>query len=131
MKRKTFRMRFAEAVRRRRTAVATRAAGVREAAEAMRAQAEGGTRLGTRKRAGALAGVGFAGLIGMFLAVSQNVLAVNFTTANTSYKVYTDKVSGLNAAGYINTQDLYGATDDAVAQLGFKTATLNGLCAIA
>jgi hypothetical protein len=97
----------------------------------MVARADDGVRRGTRKRSGVLAGIGLAGLAAMFLGVSQNVLAVNFTTANTSYKVYTDKVSGLNAAGYLNVQDLYGATDDAVAQLGFKTATLNGLCAIA
>lgn len=125
------RLRLAEAVRRRRAAVAERAASVSRASRAMQERAEDGTRRGTRKRAGALAAAALAGLAGMFLAVSQSVLAVNFTTANTAYKVYTDKVSGLNAAGYINVQDLYGATDDAVAQLGFKTATLNGLCAIA
>lgn len=125
MKRKTLRSRLADAVRRRRAALV-------DASEAMVAQAEEGPRRGTRKkRSGGLAAVALAGLVAMFLGVSQNVLAVNFTTANTAYKVYTDKVSGVNAAGYINTQDLYGATDDAVAQLGFKTATLNGLCAIA
>jgi hypothetical protein len=122
---KTLRTRLADAVRRRRAAVL-------EASGAMVARAEEGPRRGTRKgRSGLLAAAALAGLAGMFMGVSQNVLAVNFTTANTTYKVYTDKVSGLNAAGYINTQDLYGATDDAVAQLGFKTATLNGLCAIA
>lgn len=124
MKRKSLRARLADAVRRRRTALL-------DASEAMVTQAEEGPRRGTRKRSGGLAAVALTGLVAMFLGVSQNVLAVNFTTANTAYKVYTDKVSGLNAAGYINTQDLYGATDDAVAQLGFKTATLNGLCAIA
>lgn len=122
---RTLRDRLSDAVRRRREAV-------REASESMLARAEEGPRRGTRKaRSGLFAGAALTGLAGLFLGVSQNVLAVNFTTANTAYKVYTDKVSGLNAAGYINTQDLYGATDDAVAQLGFKTATLNGLCAIA
>lgn len=122
---KSPRARLADAVRRKREAV-------RAASGAMVARAEEGPRRGTRKaRSGLLAGAALTGLAGLFLGVSQNVLAVNFTTANTAYKVYTDKVSGLNAAGYINTQDLYGATDDAVAQLGFKTATLNGLCAIA
>ncbi|RJS45515.1 DUF6230 family protein [Nocardioides cavernaquae] len=111
--------------------MAERLAAVHSASDAMLARADDGVRRGTRKRSGVLAGIGLAGLAGMFLGVSQNVLAVNFTTANTSYKVYTDKVSGLNAAGYLNVQDLYGATDDAVVQLGFKTATLNGLCAIA
>lgn len=122
---RTLRTRLADAVRRRREAIV-------DASGAMVASAEEGPRRGTRRtRSGVLAGAALAGLAGLFLGVSQNVLAVNFTTANTAYKVYTDKVSGLNAAGYINTQDLYGATDDAVAQLGFKTATLNGLCAIA
>lgn len=124
MRRTSLRMRLAEVLRRRRAAL-------HDASEAMLARAEEGPRRGTRKRSGGLMAVGLGGLVAMFLGVSQNVLAVNFTTANTAYKVYTDKVSGLNAAGYINTQDLYGATDDAVAQLGFKTATLNGLCAIA
>lgn len=122
---RTLCIRLADAVRRRREAV-------RQASESMLVRAEEGPRRGTRKtRSGVLTGAALAGLAGLFMGVSQNVLAVNFTTANTAYKVYTDKVSGLNAAGYINTQDLYGATDDAVAQLGFKTATLNGLCAIA
>lgn len=119
------RARVATAVRRRRDAVV-------EASEAMVATAENGPRRGTRKgRSGLLAAVALTGLAGLFTAVSQNVLAVNFMTSSASYKVYTDKVSGLNAAGYINVQDLYGSTDKAVAQLGFKTATLNGLCAIA
>ncbi len=131
MKRKSIRARLGEALRRRRAAVAARASAVRGASQAMQERAQDGTRRGTRKRAGVLAAAGLAGLAGMFVAVSQSVLAVSFTTANTAYKVYTDKVSGLNAAGYINVQDLYGTTDDAVAQLGFKTATLNGLCAIA
>jgi hypothetical protein len=65
----------------------------------MVARADDGVRRGTRKRAGLLAGVALAGLAGMFLGVSQNVLAVNFTTANTSYKVYTDKVSGPQRRG--------------------------------
>ncbi len=122
---RTLRDRLSDAVRRRREAV-------REASESMLARAEEWPRRGTRKaRSGLFAGAALTGLAGLFLGVSQNVLAVTFTTANTAYKVYTDKVSGLNAAGHINTQDLYGATDDAVAQLGFKTATLNGLCAIA
>jgi len=108
-----------------------RVASVQAASDAMVARADDGVRRGTRRRSGVLAGLGLAGLAGMFLAVSQSVLAVNFTTSNTAYKVYTDKVSGVGAAGYINTQDLYGATDDAVMQLGFKTATVNGLCAIA
>lgn len=124
MKRRTLRMRLRESVRRRLEAV-------RHSSDAMVARAEDGTRRGTRKRAGGLAALGLVGVGGMFMAVSQNVLAVNFTTSNSAYKVYTDKVSGLNAAGYLNVQDLYGPTDDAVAQLGFKTATLNGLCAIA
>lgn len=104
---------------------------LRERSRAMVSRADDGTRWGTRKRSGLLAGGAFGALAAMFVCVSQGVLAVNFTTANTSYKVYTDKVSGVNAAGYLNVQDLYGSTDDAVAQLGFKTATLNGLCAIA
>jgi len=98
--------------------------------DAMLAHAEE-SRCGTRKRGFALAATGLVALGSMFSLVSANVLAVNFTTSNTAYKVYTDKISGVNAAGYLNVQDLYGPTDDGVAQIGFKTATLNGLCAIA
>lgn len=116
---------------RRRTWRDRAAAPLAARSRAMLERAEAGTRHGTRKRSGLLAGGAFGALVAMFVAVGQGVLAVNFTTSNTSYKVYTDKVSGLNAAGYLNVQDLYGSTDDAVAQLGFKTATLNGLCAIA
>lgn len=106
------------------TALADRAA-------ALVADAEAGPRRGTRKRSAVVAGLGFGALAGMFGLVSQSVLAVNFVTANTPYQVYTDEVLGTHAAGYIKVQDLHGTTDDAVAQLGFKSAELQGLCAIA
>lgn len=99
-------------------------------ADALVAEAQTGPRRGTRKRSALVAGAGLAALGSMFTLVSQSVLAVNFTTASSSYKVYTDEVLGQHAAAYLNVQDLYGANDDAVAQFGFKSAELQGLCAI-
>jgi len=89
------------------------------------------TRRGTRKRSLGMMLGGVAALVGMFSLVSQSALAVNFTSTNQAYKIYTDKVSGANAAGYLNVQDVHGDQDDPVAQIGFKTATLDGMCAIA
>lgn len=86
--------------------------------------------MGTRRRALAMMTGGVAVLASMFSMVSHNALAVNFSSSETSYKVFTDKVAGGYAAGYLNEQNT-SAGKKAVAQLGFKTATLNGLCAIA
>lgn len=96
---------------------------MREAAETRR--------LGTRRRSGAMAIAGLGALGGMFILVSQNVMAVQFTSANQSYKVYTDRVVGQYAAGYLGGQDTQDQADRGVAQIGFKTADLYGLCAIA
>lgn len=131
MRQKTMRARLASLAERRWKPIAASRSAVSDRAAAMVATAGDGTRRGTRKRSLVVAAGGFGVLASLFGLVSQNVLAVNFTTANTKYKVYTDKVSGEHAAGYLNVQDLHGPTDDAVAQIGFKTATLNGLCAIA
>lgn len=98
---------------------------------AMVAAAESGPRRGTRPRALVVLLAGLAGLGGMFSLVSQNLLAVNFTSTNTAYDLYTDKVSGQHAAGFLNEQALQNGSKKGVAQLGFKTASLNGLCAIA
>lgn len=107
------------------------AARFTERASGMVLAAETGPRHGTRPRALALVLAGLGGLGLLFDLVSQNVLAVNFTSTNTAYDVYTDKVSGQHAAGYLNEQSLQNGTKKGVVQIGFKTATLNGLCAIA
>ncbi|WP_109509533.1 DUF6230 family protein [Nocardioides speluncae] len=94
-------------------------------------EASANRRLGTRRRSGAMAVAGLGALGGLFLMVSQNVLAVQFTSANQSYKVYTDRVVGQYAAGYLNAQDTQDGADRGVAQVGFKTADLYGMCVVA
>lgn len=59
-------------------------------ARAERMRHSAATRRGTRKRALVAAGVGFAALGAMFQLVSENVLAVNFTTANNSFSLYSN-----------------------------------------
>ena len=87
-------------------------------------------RLGTRRRSLGLMVAGFVGLGTMFSLVSSNVMAVNFASSNNAYKVYTDRVIGQYAAGFLNAQQKQnGATP--VAQIGFKQADLFGMCVIA
>lgn len=86
---------------------------------------------GTRKRAIPMAATGLLAMAGMFSMVASNALAVNFTAASSTHQIYTDKVTGAHAAGSLGVQDVHGDTDEAVVNLGFKTANLNGLCIIA
>lgn len=86
-------------------------------------------RRGTRVRALPMMGAGLGAVAAMFVLVSQSVLAVNFTTSDTAYRIYTDRVSGHYAASYINEQTT-NAGKKAVVQFGFKAASLNGFCAI-
>lgn len=94
----------------------------------MVARARSGRR-GTRVRALPMMGAGLAAVAAMFTLVSQSVLAVNFTTSDTAYTIYTDRVSGQHAAAYINEQVTHSGKK-AVVQFGFKSASLNGFCAI-
>ena len=87
-------------------------------------------RLGTRRRAVLPMVGGVVALGTMFNLVSSNVLAVNFTSSNQAYKVYTDRVVGQYAAGFINAQQKQNG-QTAVAQIGFKQADLFGMCVIA
>ncbi|WP_203336420.1 DUF6230 family protein [Nocardioides limicola] len=88
------------------------------------------SRYGTRRRSWGMVGGGFVALGAMFGLVSGNVMAVDFTSANQSYKIYTDRVVGEYAAGYLSAQSTQDGSR-AMAQVGFKTADLYGLCAIA
>ncbi|KQY57051.1 DUF6230 family protein [Nocardioides sp. Root151] len=97
--------------------------------DAMVEQAES-TRRGTRRRALAPLFGGVAALAAMFSMVGSGVLAVNFTSANQSYKIYTDRVVGQYAAGYLSSQAQQSGST-AVAQIGFQQADLFGFCAIA
>lgn len=89
------------------------------------------TATGTRKRALPLAAAGFATLGLLFSAVSANILAVNFTTANTSFKLHSNYLQGESAAGFLSRNTPQDGNGDGVVELGIRTARLAGLCAIA
>ena len=107
----------------------------------MKADAES-VRRGSRKRSLPLMIVGSAALAAMFGAVSQNALAVNFTTGNSKFKLYSNYLDAEHAAGYLAPTSRQGSTDcDAdvadvqaqcgVTELGIYQAKLAGLCGIA
>jgi hypothetical protein len=83
-------------------------------------------------RAIAMTGVGLAALAGMFQLVSSNVLAVNFTTTDHTFQVYSNYIQGVSAGGFLSqNKAATAAGQQGVAELGIKTAQLDGLCAIA
>ncbi|UDY23200.1 DUF6230 family protein [Nocardioides sp. Kera G14] len=88
-------------------------------------------RRGTRKRALLPVVAGLLGLAGMFTAVSQNVLAVNFTTGNNKFRLYSNYLDAQSAAGFLTSATRQDGTGAGVAELGIKSARLAGLCAIA
>ncbi|WP_406026561.1 DUF6230 family protein [Nocardioides sp. NBC_00850] len=107
----------------------------------MKADAES-VRRGSRKRSLPLMIVGSAALVAMFGAVSQNALAVNFTTGNAKFKLYSNYLDAEHAAGYLAPTSRQGATDCdpgvadvqtqcGVTELGIHQAKLAGLCGIA
>ena len=107
----------------------------------MKADAEA-VRRGSRKRSLPLMIVGSAALVAMFGAVSQNALAVNFTTGNSKFKLYSNYLDAEHAAGYLAPTSRQGSTDCdsnvadvqaqcGVTELGIHEAKLAGLCGIA
>ncbi|MBU2694239.1 DUF6230 family protein [Pimelobacter sp. 30-1] len=88
-------------------------------------------RMGTRRRALVPLAGGLAALVAMFQLVSSNVLAVNFTTANQEFELYSNYLQGAQAAGFLATNDTATGQDGGVAELGIRSAKLAGLCAIA
>ncbi|KRC52838.1 MULTISPECIES: DUF6230 family protein [unclassified Nocardioides] len=104
-----------------------RAAATRSTAMVDRAEVHRGTR---RRALVPLAG-GLGALVAMFQLVSSNVLAVNFTTANQEFQLYSNYLQGAQAAGFLSTNDTSTGEDNGVAELGIRSAKLAGLCAIA
>lgn len=92
---------------------------------------ERATRYGTRRRALVPLAGGLCSLIGLFQLVSSDVLAVNFTTANQEFQLYSNYLQGEQAAGFLATNDTATGTDNGVTELGIRSAKLAGLCAIA
>lgn len=104
--------------------------------------AETQARRGTRSRAVPMIGAGLAALAAMFGAVSANVLAVNFTTMDNQFQVYSNYLDAKYAAGFLAASTRKAATNTTcngsttataqcgVAEIGINTASLAGLCAV-
>jgi len=110
---------------------------------------------GSRRRGLVAAGAGFVALFTMWQLVAANVLAVNFTTSDNQFGLYSNYLDARYAAGFLSattrkntssdscTQNATGDSANAVtggsatsaqcavAELGINTAQLAGLCAIA
>lgn len=86
---------------------------------------------GTRWRVVPAIVVGFVSVFVMEALVSSTALAVNFTTSDKEFKIYSNYVQGVYGAGYLARNNGFsGLSQTGVAELGFKTADLAGLCAI-
>ena len=83
-------------------------------------------------RATAMTAVGLGSLAAMYGLVNASVLAVNFTTTDQTFQIYSNYIQGVSAGGYI-AQNTSATTvgQTGVAEIGIKTAKLDGLCAIA
>jgi hypothetical protein len=87
------------------------------------------SRRGLRLRVLPIAAIGFGSIAAMFGLVSANVMAVNFTTMNSSAAIYTNYLEAQQAAGFMGPgTSLSGG--QVVADLGIKTLNLVGLCLI-
>ena len=86
---------------------------------------------GSRRRGLVLAAGGLAALASMYQLVSADVLAVNFTTMNSSFQLYTNYLQGEKVAAYLNSTSRQDGINVPVAELGVKKASLSGLCLIA
>ncbi len=89
-----------------------------------------GTRRGTRKRGVVMATAGLGATAVMLGMVSANILAVNFTTSNTEFKLYSNYLDAEEAAAFLAPSTKAGGTQQGLADLGIKTAKLSGLCII-
>lgn len=87
-------------------------------------------RRGTRVRVVLPVFAGVGALAAMFSMVSANVLAVNFTTENSQFQIYSNYLDAQQAAGYLDQTSTQGGSDTGVAELGINAAKLAGLCAI-
>lgn len=89
----------------------------------------GRVRRGARKRGIVMAVVGFVGIGGMVHLVSMNVMAVNFTSMNSKFKLYTNYLEAQEVASFMGpgTQQATGSRV-AVADLGAKVVNMVGVC---
>lgn len=88
-------------------------------------------RRGSRMRGIPMVAIGLIAVAGMFGLVSSSVMAVNFTTSNNSFDLYSNYMDAQQAAGFLNATTKQNGSQVGVAELGVKSAKLAGLCAIA
>lgn len=87
--------------------------------------------LGTRWWGTPLMAVGLGSLFWLHHLVSTGVLAVNFTTSDQQFDVYSNYVQGIASAGMTSGNTGFSsASDVGVSEIGIKEARLAGLCAI-
>lgn len=87
--------------------------------------------LGTRWWGTPLMAVGLASLFWLYHLVSTGVLAVNFTTSDQQFNVYSNYIQGIASAGMTSGNTGFSsASDVGVAEIGIKEARLAGMCAI-
>lgn len=87
---------------------------------------------GTRPRAVPAIMIGFLGLGSLYQLVGATVLAVNFTTADQEFQLYSNYLQGVSAGGFIDQNRSATAVGQVgTAEIGIKQAQLDGLCAIA
>ncbi|MFT4287169.1 DUF6230 family protein [Nocardioides sp.] len=87
-------------------------------------------RRGTRRRALMPMVLGLLTLGGMFQLVSANVLAVNFNTTSSSFRLYSNYLDAQKAGAFLAPSTKASGSQVGLADLGIVTAKLDGLCAI-
>jgi hypothetical protein len=68
--------------------------------------------------------VGLVSLVGLHQLVSSNALAVNFTTTDSDFKIYTNYVQGVYGAGFLAQNN--GATTQTLAGVGEASLIVTG-----
>jgi len=56
---------------------------------------------------------------------------VNFTSSNQSFDIYSNYIQGVSGAAFLDEQTRQDGSTAGVTEMGFESATLNGLCVIA
>lgn len=96
----------------------------------MLARADDGVRRGTRRRGVVMAGTGFAATAVMLGMVSANIMAVNFTTSDSEFNLYSNYLDAEQAAVFLAPSTKASGSQQGLADLGIKEAKLAGLCII-
>lgn len=88
-------------------------------------------RYGTRPRVVIPLAAGLAALGGLIGMTHQNVLAVDFPTATSNYRVYSDQLQGSSVAAYAGEQAVSDGSTEGTVHMAVASAKLSGLCIIA